>query len=364
MLNEQTLRELAAYQPGTPVLSVYLNTDPRQGNADAYRLRLRNLLKRATLHEDAEAVQAYFDREYDWSGRGVAVFSSQAAGFFRAYPLGVPVRDWLWEGPRPYVRPLAALWDAYGGYGVVLVDKQGARFFLFHLGMLEEQEGVLGEEVRHTKRGGGSQAPGRRGGTAGLTNYADEVAERNLREAAEAAVEFFTAHKVRRLLIGGSEENVATFRQFLPKAWQSLIVGTFPMDMRASHAEVLEKALALGEEAERRREEALARQIHTLAAKGGAAVTGLDETLGAIHEGRVHILLVEEGYRAEGYRCTNCGFLTTLNQAQCPFCQSAFEAIPDAVELAVRQVLEQGGEVEIVPHNLEEIGHIGALLRY
>ncbi len=274
------------------------------------------------------------------------------------------MRDRVWEGPRPYVRPLAALWDAYGGYGVVLVDKQGARFFLFHLGMLEEQEGVLGETVRHTKRGGGSQAPGRRGGTAGLTNYAEEVAERNIREAAEAAVNFFTARKVRRLLIGGSEENVALFRQFLPKAWQSLVVGTFAMDMRASHAEVLEKALALGEQAERRREEALAKQIRTLAAKGGQGVIGLDETLGAVHEGRVHILLVEEGYHESGFRCTGCGFLTTQQRDACPFCSEPMEAIPDAIELAVRQVLEHGGEVEIVPLNLEEMGHIGALLRY
>ena len=57
MLTEQTLRELAAYQPGAPVLSVYLNTDPRQGNADAYRLRLRNLLKHTTRSADAEAVR-------------------------------------------------------------------------------------------------------------------------------------------------------------------------------------------------------------------------------------------------------------------------------------------------------------------
>ena len=45
-----------------------------------------------------------------------------------------------------------------------MVDKQGARLFYFHLGELREQEGVLGESVKRTKRGGGSQAAGRRGG--------------------------------------------------------------------------------------------------------------------------------------------------------------------------------------------------------
>lgn len=364
MLSEKDLHELVAFRSEHPVVSVYLNTDPRAGNADAYRLRLRGLLKGVQSTADAEAIQTYFEREYDWTGRGVAVFSCAGEGFFRAFPVGIPVRDLAWEGHRPYVRPLTALMDAYGGYGVVLVSKEQARFFYFHLGMLEEQEGFQGEEVRHTKRGGGSQAPGRRGGVAGLSDYADEVAERNLKRAAEAAEAFFAQNKVRRILIGGSEENVALFRQFLSKAWQSLVVGTFPMDLRASHAEVLDKALAIGQEAERRREERLLEELKTKAAKGGEAVLGLDETLGAVHEKRVHILVFEEGYREAGYRCSGCGFLTTQALATCPFCGSPFEAVPDAVELAVKRTLEDGGEVEAIPRDLSEIGHVGALLRY
>ena len=44
------------------------------------------------------------------------------------------------------------MFDVYGGYGVILVDRQGARVFHFHLGELVEQEGVLGTLVKHTKR--------------------------------------------------------------------------------------------------------------------------------------------------------------------------------------------------------------------
>jgi hypothetical protein len=49
----------------------------------------------------------------------------------------------------------------------------------------------------------------------------------------------------------------------------------------------------------------------------------------------------------------------------CLFCGRSFVKIDDAVELAVRKVMQTGGEVEIVRDNpaLEEIG-IGALLRY
>ena len=364
MIHEEELRQLVAFRSTHPVVSVYLNTDPREGNADAHRLRLRNLLKKVKSTEDAEVIRRYFEVDHDWSGRGVAVFSCVGEDFFRAYALGVPVRDMAWEGDRPYVRPLTALMDAYGDYGVVLVNKEQARFFRFHLGVLEEQEGFQGEEVRHTKRGGASQMPGRRGGVAGRTNYVEEVIERNMKRAAEAAEAFFARNKVRRILIGGSEENVALFREHLSKAWQSLIAGTFPMDLRASHAEVLAKALEIGAEAERRREERLLEELKTLAAKGGPAVLGLDETLGAVHEKRVHVLIYEEGYTAPGFRCTGCGFLTVQPLDACPFCGSPFEPVPDAVELAVRRTVEDGGEIEVIPRDLSEIGHIGALLRY
>jgi hypothetical protein len=50
----------------------------------------------------------------------------------------------------------------------------------------------------------------------------------------------------------------------------------------------------------------------------------------------------------------------------CPFCSGNFTEIPDAVDLAVRRVLMDGSEVDILHDNaqLEEYGKIGALLRY
>jgi rubrerythrin len=264
------------------------------------------------------------------------------------------------------VKPLADLLDSYGGYGVALVDKQGARFFYFHLGELREQEGTLGESVRRTKRGGASTYPGRRGGVAGQTNYAGEVAERNMRDAAEYAARFFAENNVRRVLIGGTEANAALFRNYLSKAWQSLIVGTFPMSMTASKDDVLQRAMQIGKEAEKRREARLVETVITSSAKGRGGVINLDDTLQAVYDGKVQILLIREGYRAPGYRCKGCGYITAQQINPCPFCGASFEQIPDAVELAVHNVMSHGGEVEVLHDDqiTAHIGNIGALLRY
>ncbi len=368
MLTDKDLQELIAYRPGRPVLSVYLNVDPTAGSADVYKLRLRQMLKpfEDSLPEDAEAIERFVEHEYDWSGRSLALFSCAPDGFFRNFAFAVPVRDRARALNRPYVKPLADLLDSYGDYGVALVDRQGARLFHFHLGDLQEQQGTLGEAVRHTKRGGGSQAPGRRGGIAGQTRYAEEVAERNLKEAARFAARFFEQTGVRRVLVGGTEENVARFLGLLPKKWQTLVMGTFPMDMSAGHDHVLEKAMEVARQAEQRREARLVEAVVTAAAKGREGVVGLDDTLGAVHAGRVQTLLIRDGLRAPGYRCQGCGFVTAQEVDLCPFCGGLFEQIEDAVELAVRKVMEDGGEVEVVRGNpaLEQAGGVGALLRY
>lgn len=367
MFSETNLRELLEFTSPHPVLSVYLNTEPSEGNADAYRLRLRNMLKSVNLPKDVAAVERFFDREYDWSGRSVAVFSCAEESFFRAYPLALAVRDFVFVGDRPSVKILADLMDNYGGYGVVLVDKQGARLFHFHLGELREQEGVLGEMVKHTKRGGASAMPGRRGGTAGQTQYEDELVERNMKEAVEFAVHFFEENHVRRVLIGGTDDNVARFRSLLPKAWQSLVKGTFAIGMTASHAEVLARTLQIGREAERQREADMLNDLITLALKKGNAVIGVEDTLKAIAEGRVQTLVVSEEFHLAGYRCTGCYQLTLAgNSNRCPICGAALEAVPDVVELAVREALRLRGEVEVVHSHptFEKHGSMGAYLRY
>jgi peptide subunit release factor 1 (eRF1) len=324
------------------------------------------MLKDIDLPQDAEIVLRYFDHEFDWSGRSVAVFSCSAEKYFKAYPMAVPVRSRVRVSDRPHVKPLADLLDSYGGYGVALVDKQGARLFYFHLGELREQEGVLGEEIRHTKRGGGSQAQGRRGGVAGKTNYVEEIADRNIKDAAEFAARFFAENNVRRILIGGTEENLKPFRAELPKAWQSLVVGTFPMAMSASHIEVLERAMQVGLEADEQREARLVESIITSASKGRGGVVRLEETLGALHEGRIQTLVIRDGLRVEGRKCSGCGYITPHALESCPYCGSAFNQVQDVIELAVRQVMQSGGEIEVIHDEraLSDFENIGAILRY
>lgn len=248
MFTESGLRKIRSFSSNDPVVSLYLNTEPSRGNAETHRLRLRNIIKDISLKQDAEAIEKFFNYTYDWSGRSVAVFSCAPAGFFHAIPLAVPVKDFIQIGSKAVVDPLEELLQDYSNLGVILVDKQGARLFHFHLGELVEQQGILGDQVKQVKSGGASSAHGLRGGALDGGRAMRETIDRNLREAAETAARFFESKHVRRLMLGGTDENVSRFRNHLPKSLQSIVAGSFAMGMTATNTEVLHKVLELVQE--------------------------------------------------------------------------------------------------------------------
>jgi rubrerythrin len=366
MLLESDLHDLLCFVSPDPILSIYLNTDITDNTSETYRLHLRNMLKQAHLPQDEEIVEQYFAHHYDWSAKGVAVFSSVPQNYFHAFPLAVPVRDSIYVGERPSAKQLVDLFDTYGGYGVALVDKQSARLFFFHLGELQEQESIDGEEVKHTKRGGASSVHGQRGGVAGQTQHEQQIVERNMKQTAEIATHFFEDKHARRVLIGGSESNTALFRSMLPKAWQSLVLETFATSMDASHNDVLARAMQIGREAEAHRETHIVENLLASAPKGTAATLGLKNTIDSINEERVRILVVADDFHQAGYYCKVCGLLSLNPEPLCPRCNNSMEHTTDIVELCSNAVINKGGEVEVLHASpkMEELEHVGAMLRY
>lgn len=368
---ERNLNELVEFKAGSaPVLSLYLNVDPTQQSRDQYKIALRSLLKAVAGEakaEDVTAIERYFDFEYDWQGRGVAVFSCQEADFWRSYPLAVPVHNDVYVAHRPYIKPLQDVLDAYGRYGVILVDSEGARMFLFDLGELVETTGLLGEEVRRSKHGSGSGVSGMRGGTTSrAARHGEAAVQRNLKEMAEATEVFCSSNGCTRLVLGGTEANVSQFQDTLAKAIQEKVIGTFAIDSDATVNEIQSRSMEVIEEVAIEREVELVDEMVANWRRGSGAAVGLSDTLVSLQEHRVALLLIAAGYEASGYRCENCRYLMLTERVECPLCGGKVEVVNDLVETMTHRALEQGVEVEIVRGNeaLEDAGSVGALLRY
>jgi peptide chain release factor subunit 1 len=364
MITEAALKELVGFQAtsqDTPVLSVYLNVDPLQRTAESYKLSLRHMLDSVNgqvSREDRTRVERYVDLEYDWQGRGLVCFSCAAEDLWHAFPLMIPVADTIFAGRRAYVRPLSDLMDTYARYGVVLVEREGAHLFLFHMGSLENVSGIAGEDVKRHKQGGWSAARYQR--------HEDEAAYRNLKDAAEMTAEIVRSGQCRHLILGGTDDNVSQFAALLPKDVHQLVTGTINVDVNANPTDVKEKSLAMIHEADTARKAELVEELITTAAKGGPATLGLRSVLEAVYAGRARHLIIDDDFSALAYRCDNCGFVDTTPADSCPSCGSSFRLLPDAVDSLVRWALSHDAVLTVVSGDprLVEAGSVGALLRY
>jgi peptide subunit release factor 1 (eRF1) len=107
-------------------------------------------------------------------------------------------------------------------------------------------------------------------------------------------------------------------------------------------------------------------RLVTTAAKGGDAVIGLADTFYTLHQGRAHTLVVERGYEASGFACSECEYVSPEPIEKCPFCGGKPRKIESAVNRIIRRALQAGTRVEVIADSpaLTRAGHIGAILRY
>jgi len=365
MIRETDLQELVAFDGAeNPVLSLYLNVDPRTTTTETYKLTLRNLLDSVPDADpaDKKRIEQFIDLEYNRQARGLVIFSCQKRDFWRVFPLDIPVKNIAMASRRPLVRELVDILNTYGHLGVVAIDKQGARFYSFHLGALEEVVGALGEDVKRHKQGGWSASRYQR--------HEDEAAKSNLKSFMELTDDFTRQYQWQQLILAGAHGTVSQFQNMLPPHLNKLVIGAMPLETDASLQDVRERAEALAREAYERHTKTMADELVVQASKGDMAVMGLESTLDALQQGSIYQLFFTEGYALpenEVRRCTHCNYLTTAEVDVCPLCGGEMRPMVDAINNIARRAIAQGAQVVVLPpaNPLEAEGvHIGAFLRY
>lgn len=362
MLTEIEIRQAIEFESKeSSVLSVYLNVDSHRRTPEKYRLALRALLDAAegAAVEDKRKVQQYVELGYNWQGRGLILFSCAAKNFWWAQSVTMPVQDQVFVSFRPYVHQLAGLLETYQRLGVVHVDQVGARLYLFDMGNLIAVEGHLGEAV-HVHRSGGWAAPRYQRREA-------EIARQNLSAAAELAEEFYRENQTRRLILAGTEKNVARFRGLLSNRLRQMVIGEFPADANASPSELEDEASRIALDAGEAADRTLADEVITLAHKGGNGVLGLADTLNAVQTGRAQQVILLNHFSQPAYRFVHSRYVVLdPEEAASSGSGEQIEKLPDAVDSVLRHAMLQGIGVAILDEHpaLAQAGSIGALTRY
>jgi peptide subunit release factor 1 (eRF1) len=189
------------------------------------------------------------------------------------------------------------------------------------------------------------------------------------------AVNVFGVHSLKRIVLGGTDDTLALMKRELPQRLQNSVVGTFIAASHASDQEIIVRALALAQVAEALQEEqqvaelsdALANRPGSVWGQGSRrAVQGAGDTLQALSQQRVQLLLLRRGFHLPGSVCDNCGSLFNTAGGPCPYCKNTLRAVLDVLEHAVERAEAEGAEVEFVTESpaLEALGGIGAILRF
>jgi len=367
------LRELAGLRPdGHKVLSLFINLDPSEFATPKARMTelesLLGVVERATrddgippaqreeLRRDIERIRSWFTSDFDASGtRGVAVFAASGIDLFEVHRLGRPIRSEVTIDDSPFIEPLAGM-PGGDGYGVLLINRQLARILAGGTDGLREVMSFVDDVHRWHDQGGWSQARYQRG--------IEKETKDHVKHAGDELFKLFKRGAAQRLIIGCPEEMRGEVEHALHNYLRDRIAGHLDIDVKANPAEVAREAAQIIERDERDRERHLLDRLQSGIGRGAGAVAGLADTLAALNEQRVEALLVQDGFRAEGWVSPKADFLAA-QPGESPMGEQ-LQKRDDVIESAMERALEQSAEVLVVRRHpdLQAHGSVGAVLRF
>ena len=373
----EELRDLAGVHAERGLaISLYLDLGPSAApTAGDAQTRLNSLLdqgakangagkddlthgQRVGLKQDFERIRRYFEVEFRRDGaQGVAVFCAGLDGVWRSLPLTATVPDGIRLGHELYLAPLVPLVGRGEGALVVVAGREQGRIYRLRAGRLEELANLSERQPRRHDQGGWSQANRQR--------HIDELAQEHLRRVADEL-----DRRVRRLdgsqvVVVASEDTWSEFEGLLAQESRAAVAGVAHAEAHAQPAELLAAAEPVLERRRAEREAELVERWREEAGRDGRASSGWNATLEAVSDGRVELLLYQEGATRPARLCPACGRLAGEGEA-CPLDGSAFEDVEDGLNLAVQRTLAHGGTVYALRdrRDLDPVEGVGALLRF
>jgi peptide chain release factor subunit 1 len=374
----EQLRELAAFRAehGCAV-SLYVGLDPSiVPTAGDLASHTRSLLsraerqldeQRATLsHDERSALARDIERIGNWFGgefsregvRGVAVFAAEHDDLLLPLPLPWPVEDEARIAKQLYLAPLVRLVGHGDGALVAYVGRERGDVYRLRAGQLVPLTDETADVPGRHDQGGWSQSRYER--------HIETIVDRHLRDVADALDRYVRELRDVRVVLAGPEETRSGFEGLLSPETRAALVGWVAAEAHVDAPRLLEATRPLLDEWRAGREEDLLARWREEAARNGRAASGWEETLQAASDGRVELLLVQEGADRPAYVCPACG-RAQATDGSCPLDGTTLQTADTGLDLAVHQTLTHGGTVEVIGEehrDLEPVGGLAALLRF
>jgi len=354
-------------------LSLYMPIDLGQTTPESLHTRLRDALDQVERHveatKDPNAHKAFctdrqrVEQEVEGlrpDGLALAVFSAQEIGTLIAYWLPRPVRDvHAHYGQGALVLPLLDMLDEFEPVALALVEKESARVMVFEAGILESDERFSYSIVPYSAPGAAEKK---------ARGHENKELAQEFQTVVEALEKRHDVYPFRRLFLSGTNDVVSLFKTVLPAPLLQVLAGDVALDVRAPDNVIQGILLKASEEMERRQEEELVEGLVTRAHKNDRAVIGLADTLDALNQDRVQLLVLTMDVPDGGRRCEDCHALLAADSPRCPVCGGRSLADVSLQAELPLMALRQSADIEVVhgpaAQRLGALQSIGALTRF
>jgi peptide chain release factor subunit 1 len=369
-----TLRQLAGFRAENGcATSLYLNLDPHEvPTAGDAQTRMNALLstaektdrkdltheQRGALKADFQRIARWFDDEFDRDGaQGVAVFAAGLDNFWSTLALPEPVPDRFKVGHELFLAPLVPVVARADGTIVAAVGREQGHLYRLEAGRLQELGDYSDDTPGRHDQGGWSQARYQR--------HIEKLVQDHVKGVAEVLDRDRRRLHVPKIVLVCSEEMRSELLDALSTDAREAVVGWAPAEAHAGPAQLLQAVTPVLEQAEAKDEAEVLARWREDAARGTRAASGWEQTLEAASDGRVEVLLFQDGVDHAAFRCPACGRASATG-GSCPLDGTSLERTDAGLDLAVHQTLAHGGEVWAIRHqqDLAPVEGIGALLRF
>ena len=348
------IRELSEiYDPDSndTYVSLYLRKGTDRKFIDRRIRACRSILKGGALKNFNDTVQVIEDTLKKNISNNIAIFASHKHNFLRYLPLSVQVKNSLIVDSSPYIRPLARIQDEWESFTLLLVSSNYAKIFSVSLGKVDDIKKLSADIMNKHKKGGWSQARFNRLRKGAINAFLSEVVEA-LQERADE-----------RIIIAGPGNAKNQFMDILPKDLQDKIVDVIGISVD-DEKKLLKDSVHMISEREQRQSHEAVQHLKEEILKDGLAVYGLEETLKAVKNGQVELLIIEKDYKLRGWICENCQVVGEGAKKSCPYCGKKTSDV-DVVEEILEFAERTDAEIEFTDdEEISNLGHVGAILRF
>jgi len=251
----------------------------------------------------------------------------------------------------PYIRPLARIHDEYESFTLLLVSSNYAKIFSISLGKIDDTKKLSKDIMNKHKKGGCSQARFNRLRRGAIKSFLSEVIEELEKRADD------------RIIIAGPGIEKNHLIELLPKALEEKIVDVIDVNVE-DESKLLKQSFNLISEKEKEKSSDAVQHLKEEILKDGLAVYGVNETLEAVKNGQVELLIIEKDFKPRGWICEHCQVVKEGSSKICPYCgnkTSEVDVLEEILEFAERT----DAEIEFTDdEEIADLGHVGGILRF